>query len=68
MVPDRTHRLTQLVEGGQIFGEGGFGADLFGGPVLGDGPVVDPPGELVQRGPDGAAEDVGGFGVRQRGQ
>ena len=37
-------------------------------PVLGDGPVVDAPGEPVQRGPDGAAEDVGGFGVGQRGQ
>ena len=68
MVPDRSHRVAQLVERGQVFWERRFGADLLGWSVLGDGAVVDPAGKLVQRGPYGAAEDVGGFGVRKRGQ
>ena len=68
VLTDRARGFAQLVEGGQVLGKGGFGADLLGGGVLGDGPVVDALGEPMQRRADGRAEDVGGFGVGQGGE
>ena len=68
VLADRPDRFAQLVEGGQVVGEGGLGADLLGGRVLGDGPVVDAAGQPVQRGPDRRPEDVGDLGVGQRGE
>ncbi|GAB4981577.1 hypothetical protein MAHJHV61_05020 [Mycobacterium avium subsp. hominissuis] len=65
---DRFDRLAQLLESGQVGGEGRLGADLFGFGAFGDGPVVDAAGQPVQRGADGGAQDVGGLGVGQRGQ
>ena len=65
---DRVDRLPQLVQGGQIDGEGGLGADLLGFGAFGDGAVIDAAGQPVQRGPDGRAQDVGRLGVGQRGQ
>ena len=66
VLADGSRRFPQLVQGGQVFGEGGFGADLLGGGVLRHGPIIDAAGEPVQRGPDGRAEDVGGLRVGQR--
>jgi hypothetical protein len=47
--------VAQLIEGAQILGEGGLGADLLGVGAFGDAPVVDAAGQPVQRGPDGGA-------------
>ena len=68
VLADRARRLAQLIQGRQVLGKRRLGADLLGRPVLGDRPVVDATGQPVQRGPDRAAEDVGGLGVRQRGE
>jgi hypothetical protein len=68
MLADAGHRLPELVEGDQVLGEGRFGADLLGGRILGDRTVVDALGQPVQSCADGAAQDVGGFGVAQRGE
>ena len=65
---DRGDRLAQFVERGQIGGEGGFGADLFGHRAFGHRAVVDPAGQPVQRGPDRRTQDVGRLGFAQRGQ
>ena len=65
---DRVDRFAQLLEAGQVDGEGGLGADLLGFGALGDGAVVDTAGQPVQRRPDGGAQDVGDLGVGQRGQ
>lgn len=65
---DRFDRLPQLLEAGQVDGEGRLGADLFGLGALGDGAVVDAAGQPVQRRPDRRAQDVGRLGVAQRGQ
>ena len=42
MLGDRIDRVVQLLQAGQVDGEGGFGADLLGFGALRDGPLSMP--------------------------
>ena len=64
VLADRAGGLAQLVEGGQVLGEGRLGADLLGaGAFSATGRSSMPLRQPVQRRPDGRAEDVGDLGV-----
>ena len=68
VLADACYGFAELIEGGQILRERRFGADLLGGRILGDRPLIDAAGQPVQGRADGAAEDVGGLGVAQCGE
>ena len=55
---DRAGGVAQLFDRGEIGGEGGFGADLFGFGPFHDGAIVDAARQPMQPGPDSGAEDV----------
>ena len=58
MLGDRSRGLLQLPQRGHIGVECGLGADLFSLGPFHHRPVVDAPGQLSQRRPDGAAQNA----------
>ena len=68
MLGDGPGGFVQLLQGGQVGGEGRFSADLFGLGAFGHRPVVVAAGQPMQRRADADAEDIGGLGVTQGGQ
>ena len=58
MLGDRVDRFAQLLQGGQVDGKGGFGADLLGLGALGHRAVVDTASQPLQRQPHRAAPRI----------